>query len=227
MSGLRLLGVALGVCCAALAGANSGSGTKSGIDKSKPKFAVREEPSRIVLTWSGPVAEPMRDDVIAAFDRFKSDRRRIVIALNSPGGSVAYGRTVVAAIHNASQVQLIGTLVEQGGVCASMCVPIYLAGAERLAHPAARFMFHMASLNPAGPATAQGDEVAVSKYRKVIETLATDDLYENDIGTHGVNAAWLAQMRKRIDGRDVWVTGQQLVDEGSGIVSKLVSKAAR
>jgi ATP-dependent protease ClpP protease subunit len=150
-----------------------------------------------------------------------------VIALNSPGGSIAYGRTVAAAIHNGSQEHLINTLLEQGGVCASMCVPVYLAGAERLAHPGARFMFHMASVNPADRATAQGDEVAVSQYRKVIETLATDDLHENDIGTHRVNAAWLAQMRTRIDRRDVWVTGQQLVDEGSGIVDKLVSEAAR
>lgn len=225
MSLLRLLGVALGVCCGALAAANSDSGTKSVIDK--PKFAVREEPIRIVLTWSGRVVEPMRDDVIAALDRFKADPRRIVIALNSPGGSIAYGRTVVAVIQGASQAHLIDTLVEQAGVCASMCVPIYLAGAERLAHPTARFMFHMASLDPARPVTTQGDEVAVSKYRKVIETLVTNDLYKNDIGMHGVNAAWLAQMRTRIDGRDVWVTGQQLVDEGSGVVNKLVSTAAR
>jgi ATP-dependent protease ClpP protease subunit len=227
MSGARLLGVVLGVCCAALAAANSGSGTKPVIDKPRPKFAVREEPSRIVLTWSGPVGEPMRDNVVAAFDRFKADRRSIVLALNSPGGSIAYGRTVAAAIHKASQVHMIDTLVEQGGVCASMCVPIYLAGAERLAHPAARFMFHMANLKPADSATAQGDDVAVSKYRKLFETLATDDLYENDIGAHGVNAAWLARMRTRIDGRDVWVTGQQLVDEGSGIVGKLVGTASR
>ena len=181
MSRLRLLGVVLGVCCGVLASANSGSGTKSVIDK--PKFAVREEPTRIVLTWSGPVAEPMRDDVSAALDRFKADRRRIVIALNSPGGSIAYGRTVAAAIHSASQVHSIDTLVEQGGVCASMCVPIYLAGAQRLAHPAARFMFHMASLEPAAPVPARDDEVAVSQYRKIIETVVTDDLYETDIGT--------------------------------------------
>jgi ATP-dependent protease ClpP protease subunit len=224
MSGARLLGMVLGVGCAVLAAANSGSGTKSVVDK--PKFAVREEPTRIVLTWSGPVAEPMRDDVSAALDRFKTDRRRIVIVLDSPGGSIAHGRTVAAAIHNASQAHLIDTLVEQGGVCASMCVPIYLAGAQRLAHPAAHFMFHMANLNPAGrQAPAPADEVAVSEYRKFMEILVTDDLYERDIGAHGVNAAWLARMRTRIDGQDVWVTAQQLVDEGSGIVDKLVSTA--
>jgi len=164
---------------------------------------------------------------MAALDRFKADPRRIVITLNSPGGSVAHGRTVAAAIRSVAQTRSVDTLIDQGGICASMCVPIYLAGAQRLAHPAAHFMFHLASVNPAGPVTAQGDDAAVSKHRKALEALATDDLYENDMGRHGVNPAWLAYMRKKIDGRDVWVTGQQLVDEGSGIVKTLVSPAAR
>jgi len=225
MLGLRLLGVVIGIGCVVFA--TYGSGTKSGLEKLKPKFTVREEPSRIVLTWSGPVAEPMRDDVMAALDRFKADPRRIVVTLNSPGGSVAHGRLVAAAIRSVSQERPVDTLVEQGGVCASMCVPIYLAGAQRLAHPAAHFMFHLASVNPAGPVTALGDDAAVSKHRKVLEALATDDLYEHDMGSQGVNAAWLAYMRRRIDGRDVWVTGQQLVDEGSGIVKSLVGTVAR
>src|SRR5205809_6791863 len=113
MSGLKLLGMALGVCCGVLAAANSGSGAKPFVDKSK--LAVHEEPSRILLTSSGPVAEPMRENVTAALDRFKADPRRIVIALNSPGGSVAYGRTVAAVIRKASHEHVIDTLVEQGG----------------------------------------------------------------------------------------------------------------
>ena len=106
-----LLGMALGICCGVLAAANSGSGAKPFVDKSK--LAVREEPNQILLTLSGPVAEPMRDDVIAALDRFKADPRRIVISLNSPGGSVAYGRTVAAVIrkdHGARSLSLTDRL---------------------------------------------------------------------------------------------------------------------
>ena len=41
----------------------------------------------------------------------------------------------------------IDTLVQKAGVCASMCVPIYLSATQRMADPEARFMFHEASLN--------------------------------------------------------------------------------
>jgi hypothetical protein len=56
----------------------------------------------------------------------------------------------------------------------------------------------------------------VSQTVRAIEAQATDDLFRNDIGIRGVNAVWLARMRAKISGRDVWMSGQQLVDEGSG-----------
>jgi hypothetical protein len=56
----------------------------------------------------------------------------------------------------------------------------------------------------------------VSQTVRAIEAQATDDLFRNDIGLRGVNAVWLARMRAKISGRDVWMSGQQLVDEGSG-----------
>jgi len=34
-------------------------------------------------------------------------------------------------------------------------------------------------------------------------------------------------MRKKIPGRDIWISGQQLVDEGSGIVDRLQAGAAK
>ena len=200
----KVFGWAIGLCCGLLAAANS-SGTKPFVDKGK--LAVREELGRIVLTWSGPVAEPMRDEMSAALNRYKADRRRIVISLNSPGGSIGYGRTVAAVVRSASRDHGIETIVDQGGVCASMCVPIYLSGTERLAHPASRFMFHMASLDLAERPAAKVDEAAASRYRKILETLATNDLFQNDIGRRGVNPVWLAGMRERIEGRDVWITG--------------------
>jgi ATP-dependent protease ClpP protease subunit len=220
----KLLGWAIGLCCAVMAAGSSG-GTKPFVDK--PKFSVREEPGRIVLAWSGPVAEPMREEISAALNKYGVDRRPIVLSLNSPGGSIAYGRTVAGVVRSASREHAIDTIVEQGSVCASMCVPIYLSGTERLAHAAARFMFHMASLDPAERSAAKCDEAAASRYRKVLETLTTNDLFQNDIGRRGVSAAWLARMRAQIDGRDVWTTGQQLVSEGSGVVDRLVTTAAR
>src|SRR5436190_24288850 len=210
----------------------------SGDVASRQTLSIREEPDRIVLGWSGPVQEPMSERVAAAFDRYKADRRRLVLLLNSPGGSIEHDRKVVAAIR--ARDRAIDTLVQKAGVCGSMCVPIFLAGAERIADPEAYFMFHQASLTSSVRETLKqtvkenvrednkrqqvpaSEEAAYSQTLKAIETQVTDDLFRNDIGIRGVNTAWLAGMRKKISGRDIWMSGQQLADERSGIVDRLI-----
>ena len=196
---------------------------------SRQTLSISEEPGRIVLGWSGPVQEPMSERIAAALDRFKFDQRRLVLILNSPGGSIEHGRKVVTAI----RARAIDTFVQKAGVCASMCVPIFLAGANRMADPEAYFMFHQVSLNSsAGENTkrqefSETERALFSQAVKTIETQVTDDLFRNDIGIHGVNAVWLARMREKISGRDIWMSGQQLVDEGSGIVDSLIRTPAR
>jgi len=184
-----------------------------------------------VLGWSGPVQEPMSERVAAAIDRYKADRRQLVLILNSPGGSIEHGRKVVAAIR--ARDRAIDTLVEKAGVCASMCVPIFLAGTRRMADPEAYFMFHEASLNSSARQNTKRQElsdsekVVVSQAVKTIETHVTDELFRSDIGIRGVSVGWLARMREKISGHDIWMSAQQLVDEGSGIVDSLIRTPGR
>jgi ATP-dependent protease ClpP protease subunit len=198
----------------------------SGDVAARQTLAISEEPDRILLRWSGPVQEPMSERVAAVLDRYKTDQRRLVLILNSPGGSIEHGRKVVAEIR--ARDRAIETLVQKAGVCASMCVPIFLAGTRRMADPEAYFMFHQASLTRRVKEKIKGQEISASEKEllsqlvKTVETKATDDLFRNDIGIRGVSPAWLATMRKKIPGRDIWVSGQQLVDEGSGIIDHLV-----
>jgi ATP-dependent protease ClpP protease subunit len=202
----------------------------SGDVASRQTLSVSEEPSRIVLGWSGPVREPMSERVAAALDRYKADQRRLVLILNSPGGSIEHGRRVVAAIR--ARGRAIDTLVQKAGVCASMCVPIFLAGTKRMADPEALFMFHQASLNSSVRENIKRQEFSASQEAifsqavEAIETQATDDFFRNDIGIRGINMVWLARMREKISGRDVWMSGQQLADEGSGIVDHLIRTPA-
>lgn len=216
----------------------SGSGNVA----ARQTLSVKEEPDRIVLGWSGPVHEPMSENFAAALDRYKSDQRRLVLILNSPGGSIEEGRKVVAAIR--ARDRGIDTFIQKAGVCASMCVPIFLAGAERMADPEALFMFHETSLTSSARETVKesvkenvrennkrqqipaSEEAAAAETLKAINTQVTDDFFRNDFGIRGVNKAWLAGMRKKIPGRDIWISGQQLVDEGSGIVDRLVRAPA-
>lgn len=177
----------------------------SGDVASRQTLSVSEESSRIVLGWSGPVREPMSERVAAALDRYKADQRRLVLILNSPGGSIEHGRRVVAAIR--ARGRAIDTLVQKAGVCASMCVPIFLAGTKRMADPEALFMFHQASLNSSVRENIKRQEFSASQEAifsqavKAIETQATDDFFRNDIGIRGINMVWIARMREKISDR--------------------------
>jgi ATP-dependent protease ClpP protease subunit len=198
---------------------------------SRQTLSISEEPDRIVLGWSGPVQDPMSERIAAAFNRYKADRRRLILILNSPGGSIEHGRKVVAAIR--AHDRAIDTLVQKAGVCASMCVPIFLAGTRRMADPEAYFMFHQASLNSSIRENMKRQELSdtekavLSQAVKTIETQVTDEFFRSDIGIRGVSAAWLAMTRKKISGREIWMSGQQLIDEGSGIIDNLVRTPAR
>ncbi|QOZ75775.1 peptidase [Bradyrhizobium sp. CCBAU 53351] len=192
---------------------------------SRQTLSISKEPDRILLGWSGPVQEPMSERVGAALDQFKSDQRRLVLVLNSPGGSIEHGRKVVAAIR--ARNRAMDTFVQKAGVCASMCVPIFLAGTRRVADPDAYFMFHEASLTGSArdmmkrQELGEANRAVVAEVVKTVETQATDDLFHKDMGIRRVNTAWLAGLRKKIPGRDIWMSAQQLVDEGSGVVDSL------
>jgi ATP-dependent protease ClpP protease subunit len=216
----------IGAICAVVLIVRWQSAAPSAVATMAPKLLVREEPGRIVLAWNGPIAKPMRDDMAAAFDRFKGDPRRLIVSFNSPGGSVAEGRAVMAAILEVRHARRIDTQVEKGGVCASMCVPIYLAGAERQADPAAHFMFHQASLDLSALKDAgKIDDPALKAFGGLLANAATDVLFADDMGQQRVNTKWLAEMRIRIADHEVWLSGQQLVDEGSGVVDALMKVA--
>lgn len=232
MSGLKVIGA---ICGVLLFWGYFQTPSGTGDVASRQTLSINEEADRIVLGWSGPVQEPMSEHLAAAFDRYGRDRRRLVLILNSPGGSIEHGRKVVAAIR--ARDRGIDTLVEKAGVCASMCVPIFLAGARRIADPEAYFMFHQVSLNSSakdgmkehikGRELSDVEKASFARVVKSIETHVTDEFFRNDIGIRGVSAVWLAGMRQKISGRDVWMSGQQLVDEGSGIVDSLIRTAAR
>jgi len=108
-----------------------------------------------------------------------------------------------------------------------MCVPIFLAGTKRVADPDAYFMFHEASLTGSArdmmkrQELGEANRAVVAEVVKTVETQATDDLFHKDMGIRRVNTAWLAGLRKKIPGRDIWMSAQQRVDEGSGVVDSL------
>jgi ATP-dependent protease ClpP protease subunit len=221
----------LGICGILAVWAYFQASSGSGNGLSRQTLSVSEDKERVVLAWSGPVQEPMSDRIAAALERYRADPRLLVLLLNSPGGSIEHGRKVVAVMR--ARRRAVNTLVQKAGVCASMCVPIYLSGTQRMADPESRFMFHEASLNRGvterikRQQLSDDDKARFTQAVKEFEANATDELFREDIGIRGVNIAWAERMRGKIAGRDIWMSGQQLMDEGSGVVDRLVRTAAR
>ena len=222
----------LGICGIVLVWAYFQVSSGSGNGLSRQTLSVSEDKERVVLAWSGPVQEPMSERIAAALERYRTDPRLLVLLLNSPGGSIEHGRKVIAVMR--ARTRPVNTLVQKAGVCASMCVPIYLSGTQRMADPEARFMFHQARLSSSvtqrvkQQRLSDDDKARFTQAVKKFEANATDELFREDIGIRGVNIDWAETMRGKIAGRhDIWMSGQQLMDEGSGIVDRLVRTAAR
>lgn len=204
--------------------------TGSGPANAAARVGVEAGADQILIRVSGRVDDTMAADLGAALAGFRYERRPIVISINSVGGYVGAGQQIVDLINVAKSGSDVAMRVGRQGICASMCVPIYLSGSRRSAAPDARFMFHEARLAKNDPGyqklrqSAQGvlSKQEFASFEKTVTSGVTDGLFGRDMNYRDVNSDWLRNMRARVrGGNDVWLTGQQLVDQGSGVVHVL------
>lgn len=179
-------------------------------------LTVSEEADGVVkLHWRGKVAAPLLARLDEAFRTHgRRGETRFLLSLASPGGELRHGGEVVRLIKAVQRANVVDTVVEGRSACASMCVAIYLAGNNRLADPRARFMFHEVSFRD-----SVTDKVNEVPERAIAR--ATDQFLERYFKPEGVDPRWLAGIRERMKGRDVWLTAQELTDQRSGIVQAL------
>lgn len=170
----------------------------------------------VYMQWRGKIEAPMASRIAEAFGRHKDEGHTIVLALSSPGGSLDQGAEVVRLLDKIRQSHTLVTSVDDGDVCASMCVPVYLQGQRRVAAPTAEFMFHDVSFR---------DFFSKEKDASVPDAAVgaeTDRLFGRYFSTAGVSQPWIRSVRAEMaGGNDVWKTGLQLFDEKSGIVQQL------
>ncbi len=181
------------------------------------RLAVSPDPNdrdAVIFTWNSEIDVPMARRFEEAFDEWKSKTRHIVIELNSPGGSLSEGGRVIDVIKKIKRTHAVETRVGAGGVCLSMCVPIYLRGARRIAAPSSLWMFHQ-------PTTR--DFFTDEKVREPeFETRMTAERFFNRYFVDSeMDPAWRAKLEREWRGGDVWKTGQELVDEDANVVMAL------
>lgn len=169
----------------------------------------------VFLRWEGTIAEPMAAQIEAAFEAFKSSRRRFVLVLNSGGGSVREGERVIALLQRIRTTHQLDTAVERGARCGSMCVPIYLQGQARFGARSSAWLFHEITL----PGSFYGRQKKVEGgYTRLIEKYWIPA---------GVPRPWIDRMLKLSEGHDFWQTGDNLINDQAGIITRPIENRTR
>ncbi len=180
---------------------------------------VRTVPDKdlIYLKWQGKIAAPMANRISEALAAHEGEGSKIVLSLSSPGGSVDEGAKVIRLLRSIREKHVLVTSVDAGAMCASMCVPVYLQGAQRIAAADADFMFHKVVFR---------DFFSNERDRSVPAAsidAETDRFFETYFVAAGVSPTWTQKLRSEIaGGNEVWKTGRELVDEKSGIVQEVM-----
>lgn len=173
------------------------------------------EPGTLVMAWHREIRLPMAKLMADAYAASGKDARRIVIDLDSPGGSLDEGAAVIALIDRMKQAHEVDTRVTAGHACLSMCVPIFLQGEKRLAAPNTRWLFH----SPRSVDYFSGKDISTPRFEQRYYAREFLDTYFRD---SPIDKAWLKRNAPKWQGRDFWRSGRQLFEEKSNIITGLM-----
>jgi hypothetical protein len=135
--------VALAALAPPLAPANAASAEEQAAASASLDF--NEEDATLYIEWSGPIVGGMADYLRSALGKYGTLSHRVVLGLNSAGGQVEEGDRVIQILNEIKQAHRLVTEVLDGNLCASMCIPIFLQGDDRLAARASLWIFHEAA----------------------------------------------------------------------------------
>ncbi len=187
------------------------------IFQNEGRLVVKPHPTddnAVVFIWRSQVEVPMARRFEEAFDEWKGKTDRIVIDLHSPGGALAEGAAVIREIDHMRRTHVVDTRVRNRRKCYSMCVPIFLMGDERTAAPNARFMFH----EPTSYDQITGEKVDQAAFDKA---RTSQRFFNRYFVNSPMNETWRNQLAVDWIGKDVYYSGQELMDQRSDIVTKL------
>ncbi len=113
-----------------------------GFSVSEPDTRGADGKRTVAISYAGPIAYPMAANLKDLLSEWKSRADRIVLDLDSAGGSVGEAEAASALLVQARQTVDLHTRVSQGGRCLSSCVLVFMQGAQRIAGSASVWLFH-------------------------------------------------------------------------------------
>ena len=178
-----------------------------GVQEGRLRIAAADPDNTVVrLSWTGPIAAPMAQQIREVYEDRKQRATRFVLTLSSDGGSVAEGEGVIEVLRRIGTTHALETVVPQGEKCASMCVFIYLQGQKRYGALTSSWLFHEVSRRD--PITKQ----------TTLDRSAWERLVDKYFRPAGVPEEWIANLKQRTVESDYWQTGADLVQSNSGII---------
>lgn len=163
---------------------------------------------------TGPIDEETSKAFFELMAQFP-EVREIELHLNSGGGKSLEGWKIIALLNEKKSAGVhLTTLVKNGNICGSLCVPIFVQGQTRKAGPASSFMFHSAHLSFAGMVT--------------VKTLPerNEEMFQYFLKA-GVSPKWLDHLKaQQVFESDeyYWLSGGDLLSEKSGVVTELLPR---
>ena len=191
----------------------------SAADAKSGKLKVAKSPSHpdaLIMAWSGAVRPGMAKAIETAFEQHKDEFKVIQFTINSGGGSVGEGERVIHVLDNIKKTHRLYTFVLAGKQCGSMCVFIYVQGQKRYAAPSSMWLFHEVSRTD-------------KRTRKIYELDRPqwEMLIDKYWVPAGVNPEWIKTMKEHTFQKDYYQSGQNLLQDDSGIVHKPLSDELR
>ena len=195
--------VAVAVLALLVASANAAPGEEQPAAGVSLEF--NKEDGTLYVDLSGSIVAGMADDLRAALGKYETTLNRVVLFLDSAGGQVDDGDHVIEVLKDIKLRHQLITVVTHGKLCASMCIPIFLQGEDRLAARASIWLFHEA-------AQRQANGVLRT------DTAQTWRLFRKYYVPAGVSMHWVKSIAPMIKEADLWQTGGDLISAKSGII---------
>jgi hypothetical protein len=194
--------VAVAVLTLLLASANAAPSEEQSAGAS---LEFNKEYGTLYIDWSGPIVAGMADDLRAALGKYGTVSQRVVLFLDSAGGQVEEGDRVIEILNEIKLRHQLITVVPHGKLCASMCIPIFLQGEDRLAARASLWIFHEVAQQQANG-------------QQRTDMAETWRLFRKYYAPAGVSMHWLKSIAPMIKEADLWQTGGDLISAKSGII---------
>ena len=162
-----------------------------------------------VLKVEGNILPPLADDFKTAMGQFPAGRR-VVLDFQSPGGMNTEGYKIIETIKEAKKTLIVDTFVDNGAMCASMCIPLFMQGRKRVAGARSTFMFHGAT----------------QWYTNIPNATQTKE-YTDVLIAAGASEKWIQKLWDEgvfSEPVEYWMNGEELLNEASGVVTELKPK---